>query len=131
VHVGASGFAGATAGVKGSETLGDVASVGGDANVYAGVGAKADLDAGYKDGQLSFSFGAGIAWGIGYSFDFNFSINVGAIGDGVEDGAKWVGNEAEDAAKAVGNGAEDAVKDVGSAIGDAASSVGDAISSIF
>jgi hypothetical protein len=131
VKVGASGFAGASASIKGSETLGDVAGVNGDASVYAGIGAKADLDAGYKDGELSFNFGAGIAWGFGYSFDFGFSINVGAIGDGIEDGAKWVGNEAEDAAKAVGNGAEDAAKAVGNAVGDAASAVGDAISDVF
>jgi hypothetical protein len=116
VQVGASGFAGASGSVKGSETIGDVAGVNGDASVYAGVGAKIDLNAGYKDGQLSFNFGLGAALGIGYSFDFGFSVNVGAIADGVEDGAKWVGNEAEDGAKAVGNAVSDAVSDVGDAI---------------
>ena len=131
VQVGASGFAGASASVKGSETVGDVAGVNGDASVYAGVGAKANLDLGYKDGQFTFNLGAGLAWGIGCSFDFGFSVNVGAIGDGIEDGAKWVGNEVEDGAKAVGNGVEDGAKAVGNAVSDAASAVGDALSSIF
>jgi hypothetical protein len=116
--------------VQGSESLGDVASVHGSASGYVGIGAKGDLDAGYKDGELNFSFGLGFAWGIGYSLDWGFSINVGAIADGVEDGAKWVGNEAEDGAKWVGNEAEDGAKAVGNAVEDVGNDIGDAVSDV-
>jgi hypothetical protein len=109
VDVGASGFAGASASLKGSESIGDVATVKGDATVWAGVGAKANLDAGYKDGELSFSFGFGFAFGYGFDYDLGFSINVGAVGDCIEEGAS----------------------DVVDGIGDAASAVGDAMSSLF
>jgi len=124
VHVGASGFAGASATIKGSESLGDVASVNGSASGYVGVGAKGDVDVGYKDGELSFSFGLGVAWGIGYSLDFGFSVNVGAIADGVY-------NEAGDACKAVGNACEDAGKAVGNAVEHVADDIGDAICDVF
>lgn len=114
VQVGASGFAGASGTVQGSENLGDVAGVHGSASGYVGIGAKGNLDVGYKDGEINFDFGFGFAWGFGYSLDWGFSINVGAIADGVEDGAKWVGNKAEDAAKAVGNEVESVIDDIGS-----------------
>jgi hypothetical protein len=120
VDVGASGFAGASASLKGSESIGDVATVKGDATVWAGVGAKANIDAGYKDGELSFSLGFGFAFGYGFDYDLGFSINVGAVGDCIEEGASDVVNGIGDAASAVGDG-----------IGDAASAVGDAISSLF
>ena len=110
--------------MKGSESIGDVAGVSGSASGYAGIGAKIDLDAGYKDGQLSFNFGLGAALGLGYSFDFGFSVNVGAIADGVKDGAEWVGNELEAGAGAVVSG-------VGDAVGGVVDGIGDAISSIF
>jgi hypothetical protein len=127
VQVGASGFAGASATVQGSESLGNVASVNGSASGYVGVGAKGDIDVGYKDGELNFNFGLGFAWGIGYSLNFGFSVNVGAIADGayheVGDAGKWVGNEVGDAGKAVGNAVGDAAKDVGNAVGDAVSDI--------
>ena len=127
VQVGASGFAGASATVQGSESLGNVASVNGSASGYVGVGAKGDVDVGYKDGELNFNFGLGFAWGIGYSLNFGFSVNVGAIADGayheVADAGKWVGNEVGDAGKAVGNAVGDAAKDVGDAVGDAVSDI--------
>lgn len=132
VQVGASGFAGASATVKGSESLGDVASVNGSASGYVGIGAKGDIDVGYKDGSINLNFGLGFAWGIGYSLDFGFSVNVGAIADGIYDGAgdacEWVGSEAADAGKWVGNEAEDAGKAVGNGVEDAANAVGDAVS---
>jgi hypothetical protein len=109
VDVGASGFAGASASLKGSESIGDVAAVKGDATAWAGVGAKADLDAGYKDGELSFSFGLGFAFGYGFDYDLGFSVNVGAVGDCIEEGAS----------------------DVVDGIGDAASAIGDAIGDLF
>jgi hypothetical protein len=145
VEVGAGGFAGASATLKGSESLGDLASVNGEATAWAGVGAKADLDAGYKDGELSFHFGAGAALGYGFDYDLGFSINVGAIGSGVYDAASdaydwvgdagdWVGCKAQDAADRVGDAAQDvgdAAQDAANAVGDAASSVGHAISAVF
>jgi hypothetical protein len=116
VQVGASGFAGASATVQGSERLGDVASVNGSASGYVGVGAKGDVDVGYKDGELNFNFGLGFAWGIGYSLNFGFSVNVGAIADGAYneagDAGKAVGHAVADTAKAVGNGVEDVVDDI-------------------
>jgi hypothetical protein len=105
-HVGGSAFAGASGTLQGSESLGDVASVNGSVSGYAGVGIKGDLDAGYKDGNLEFKFGFGAAWGLGYSFDFGFSVNIGAVGDCVEDVAKSVGNGVEDVAKDIGNAIE-------------------------
>ena len=131
VQVGASGFAGASASLQGSENIGDLGGVNGDARVWAGVGAKADLDAGYKDGQLSFHFGLGLAWGIGYDFDIGFSINVDAIGDGIYNVASDVVGGAGDAAEDIGKAVGDAAEDVGNAIGDAASDIGNAISDLF
>jgi hypothetical protein len=123
-QVGASGFAGASASLKGSENLGDLAGVNGDATVWAGVGAKGDLGAGYKDGELSFHFGLGVAFGIGYDFDIGFSINVDAIGDGIY-------SVASDVVGGVGDAAEDVGNAVGDAVSGAVSDIGDAIGSLF
>jgi len=127
VELGAGGFAGASATLKGSESIGDVASVNGSATAWAGIGAKADLDAGYKDGELSFHFGAGLAFGYGFDYDFGFSINVGAIGDGIYEGASDVVDGVGDAGEWVGGKAKDVAND----IGDVASDIGDAICDLF
>jgi hypothetical protein len=127
VHVGARGFAGASATLQGSESLGDMATVKGEASAWVGVGAKADLDVGYKDGEVSFSFGLGLAFGYGFDYDIGFSVNFGAIGDAIYNEAGEVVDAVGDAGEWVGSEAEDAAN----AIGDAASSVGDAICDVF
>lgn len=131
VQVGASGFAGASASLKGSESIGDVAGVNGDATVWAGVGAKGDVDAGYKNGKLSFHFGLGVAYGIGYEFDIGFSINIDAIGDGLYNVGSDVVSGVGEAAEGAGNAVGDAAEGVGNAIGDVASGVCDAISDLL
>ena len=141
VDLGAGGFDGASASLKGSENLGDFGGVNGGAAAWVGVGAKVDLDAGIKDGELSFHFGAGLALGLGLEYDWGFSINFAGIADGlynagadaidaVADAGEWVGGAAEDAAGWVGDAAEatgDAAKDAVDAVGDAASDAADAL----
>jgi len=154
--VGAGGFDGASASLAGSESIGDFGSVNAGATAWAGVGAKADVDAGFKNGEFSFHFGAGLALGLGLEYDWGFSINFAEIGDSlynvaadtfdcVGDAGEWVGGAAEDVADWVGDAAEtigdtaedvmdavgDAAGDVADTVGDAADSVGDAISDVF
>ena len=156
LDLGAGGFDGASASLAGSESIGDFGSVNAGATAWAGVGAKADVDAGFKNGEFSFHFGAGLALGLGLEYDWGFSINFAEIGDSlynvaadtfdcVGDAGEWVGGAAEDVADWVGDAAEtvgdtaedvvdavgDAAGDVADAVGDAADSVGDAISDVF
>jgi len=145
IHIGAEGFAGASATIQGQAALGDLAKVRGSATAWAGVGAKANLDVGYEDGHLKFDLGFGAALGLGFEVDWGFDINVGAVGDfladvgeTVLDGLGDVGDAIGDAADAVGDFAEDvgdaigdAVDAVGDAVGDAVDAVGDSVSDIF
>jgi len=112
LNVGAGGFVGASAGLKDTENLGDLAGVKGDVGVYAGVGAKADIDAGYKDGELGLHLGCGIAFGLGFDCDFGFSVNVGAVADGIDEATNQTADAVADAGKWVGNEAERAVDDI-------------------
>jgi len=156
LNVGAGGFDGASASLAGSESVGDLASVNGGVKAWAGVGAKADVDAGFKDGKVTFHLGAGLALGVGLEYDWGFSVDFAEIGDGlygiasdpigfVGDVGKWaedtagdVADKAGEVAADVGDAAEDAVDAVGEAAGDvadaagnAANAVGDAISDVF
>jgi hypothetical protein len=156
LNLGAGGFDGASASLAGSESVGDLASVNGGVKAWAGVGAKADVDAGFKDGKVTFHFGAGLALGVGLEYDWGFSVDfaeigdslyniasdpigfVGDVGNWVEDTAGDVADTAGDVAEAAGDAAEDAVDAVGDAAGDvvdaagdAAGAVGDAISDVF
>jgi hypothetical protein len=148
LDLGAGGFEGASASLGGSESLGDFGSVNGQADVWAGVGAKADVDVGLKGGKFSFHFGAGLALGIGAEYDWGFSIDFAAIGDslyhvgsdlidGIGDAGDWIGCAAGDvadwtegAAETVGNAAEDAVDAVGDAAGDVVDAAGDAADAV-
>ncbi|MBV9503879.1 MAG: hypothetical protein JO323_02625 [Acidobacteriia bacterium] len=148
VDLGAGGFDGASATLKGSEDLGDFGGVNGDVTGWTGVGAKVDVDAGYKNGKFSFNFGAGLALGLGADYDWGFTIDFGNIADslynvaadgidGVADAGKWVAGAASDAAgwvgdaaQTVGDTAEGVVSDVGSAAGDVVSDVGSAASNV-
>jgi hypothetical protein len=75
LNLGAGGFDGASAALKGSESLGDLGSVNGGVAAWTGVGAKVDVDAGIKDWEVSFHFGAGLALGLGLEYDWGFSVN--------------------------------------------------------
>ena len=145
LNLGAGGFDGASAALSGSESVGDFGSVNGGVTAWTGVGAKVDVDAGFKDGKVSFHFGAGLALGLGLEYDWGFSVDFAEIGDSlyniasdpigfVGDTGKWVGDAAEDVAgwvgdgaEAVGEAAEEAVDAVGEAAGDAVDAVGDAV----
>jgi hypothetical protein len=150
VNLGAGGFDGASASLRGSENLGDLGGVNGGVAGWTGIGAKVDVDAGFKDGEFSFHFGAGLALGLGLEYDWGFSINFAEIGDSlynvlsdsvgfvgdvgdwaegaaedvadfVGDAGEWAGNAAEDAADWVGGAAED----VGDTVGGVVEDVGD------
>jgi hypothetical protein len=141
LDLGAGGFDGASAALKGSETLGDFGGVNGGVGAWAGVGAKVDVDAGFKNGEFSFHFGAGLALGLGLEYDWGFSINFAGIGDSlynvgadavdfIGDAGDWVGDAAGDvvewggdAAEAVGDFAEGAVDTATGVVSD----IGDAL----
>jgi hypothetical protein len=144
VDLGAGGFDGASASLKGSEDLGDFGGVNGDVTVWAGVGAKVDVDAGFKDGKFTFNFGAGLALGLGADYDWGFSIDFGNIADSlynfgadasdtIQDIGDWCGGAAEDTADWIGGAAQDigdGAKDVAGDIVDGAEDVVDGAGSV-
>jgi hypothetical protein len=75
----AKAFAGATAEATARASLGDVASAEVGVGAWAGIGARFELDAGYKDGQFHFKVDIGAALGVGVNLSLGFSINVGKI----------------------------------------------------
>lgn len=100
VAVGGEVFAGARATVQGSAgaTINgqQVAEVHGKAEGWAGVGAKAGVDVGFKNGKLNFDADFGVALGIGGAVDLGFSVDVGAIGKGIVNGIEHVADNAVD-----------------------------------
>jgi hypothetical protein len=72
-------FAGARAGFHAN---GGVAGMkyGVSGEAWAGVGVKADVHAGMSDGKFKFSFGIGVACGVGGFLKFDFEIDFNAIG---------------------------------------------------
>ncbi|HSE41909.1 MAG TPA: hypothetical protein VLH08_14185, partial [Acidobacteriota bacterium] len=76
LRLGAQAYAAATASIAGRTSLGKFGSVYGQGNAYAGVGAGAGLDVGFKDGSFTFSQGAGVAWLYGAGYNVGFSVNV-------------------------------------------------------
>lgn len=145
ISVGGEAFAGARARLDGSASLNidgkDLAGVRGGIEGWAGVGAKAGVDVGYKDGKFSFDFDLGLALGLGFAIDFGFDINVGAIADtlgdigstlwgGLKDVGEFLGKgfgEVGDFFEDIGGGVLDVAEDVGGAIADGAEAVGNAI----
>lgn len=90
--------------------------VGVTAHGTAGAEAEAHLDAGFEDGHIRFSAGAGAALGLGGGLDVNVDINVGAIAD---DAVQMIQNEAEAISSAVDDAAR-AIEDTASRAADAA-----------
>lgn len=135
VAVGGEVFAGARATIAGgaAATINGqtVAEVHGRAEGWAGVGAKADIDVGFKNGKFTFNAGLGAALGIGGSVDWGFTVDVASIGKGIANGVNNIVNKAvdniEDLGKELGKTATTVAQRVGSAVGTAAREVGDAI----
>lgn len=142
VSVGGEVFAGARASVQGgaAATINgqQVAEVHGKAEGWAGVGAKADLDVGFKNGKLNFDVDFGAALGIGGAVDLGFSVDVGAIGKGIVNGLEHVADHAVDdienlgkdlgkTAATVGHEIEHTVETVAHDVGKVASNVGHSI----
>lgn len=69
-------FAGARAGVEGKAGVGPFRATG-RAEGWAGVGAGAKLDTGYKDGKLKLDFGVGAALGVGGKLKVGVEVDVG------------------------------------------------------
>jgi len=110
VDVGGEAFIGAKGSVSGTADVGDYGSVTGGVSGYTGVGAKGDLDVGFKDGKIQFKVGAGLALGLGGGFDLGFDIDPGKIADDLYDAGSDVVDLGKDAADAVGQATEDAMK---------------------
>jgi hypothetical protein len=110
VDASAGAFAGARAGFN---AKGGVAgfNYGITAEAWTGVGAKAEVHAGLEDGKFKFSFGVGVACGIGCFLKFDFEIDlkgvtkaIGAIGDFLGNlfgGGKPASGAANDSSQAV------------------------------
>ena len=77
----AKAFAGATAEANAQGSLGDVASGEIGVGVWAGVGARVNLEAGIKDGEFKFKLDLGAAIGVGFNIKIGFSINLNKIKD--------------------------------------------------
>ncbi|MBN2361068.1 MAG: LysM peptidoglycan-binding domain-containing protein [Deltaproteobacteria bacterium] len=136
-RAGVEAFAGARASAELKQDISiggmDVGSVGVKGEVYAGIGVKANVEAGFKDGRLQGSFELGACLGVGAGVKVNFDINIAepvkAVAGAVTDAAKTVGTAVSNAAQAVGSAVSDAAQAVGSAVSNAAETVGNAVSS--
>lgn len=85
-QVGGQAFAGAKAGVEGTVGLGEFGKVGGNAEVWAGIGVKANATLGLQNNRLKFKFELGAALGIGAKFGVNLDINLAPVTKAVERG---------------------------------------------
>jgi hypothetical protein len=76
-------FAGARASADGSADFGmngeKFGEAGGQAEAWAGIGAKGTFDAGYNDGKLSFNYGVGAALGVGTYMEGTVKFNPEAM----------------------------------------------------
>jgi hypothetical protein len=119
IRVGAGGFAGASASIAGQATLGGVGVKGG-AQAWAGVGAKANLEVGFKDGKFVLGGEIGAALGVGFGAKFGIAVDfkplintVKGVGNAVAEGAKTVAGAVANVATKVGEGLASAGKAVG------------------
>ena len=67
--LGAGAFDGANASLSGKIGAGELGDVHGDIKAWAGIGAKAEFDVGFKNGKLSADWGLGLALGAGAEWD--------------------------------------------------------------
>jgi len=79
LQLGGQAFAGAAASISGSMSLGKLIGVRGSADAYAGAGAKALLNVGFKDGKLDVETGLGAAVAVGAGYDVGVSVNFPEI----------------------------------------------------
>jgi hypothetical protein len=79
LQLGGQAFAGAAASISGSMSLGKLIGVRGSADAYAGAGAKALLNVGFKDGELDVETGLGAAVAVGAGYDVGISVNFPEI----------------------------------------------------
>ncbi|MBI2568892.1 MAG: hypothetical protein HYV63_17875 [Candidatus Schekmanbacteria bacterium] len=83
LHAGAEVFAGAEVGIHGRTdvTVGDyhIGAVQGSAAGRAGIGAGARADVGYHNGKLSFDYGAGVTYGLGFDYSYGVEIDTREI----------------------------------------------------
>ena len=83
-------FAGASAGVDGKVAVGGVGATG-RAEVQAGIGVSADVNAGIKDGKLKIGGEVGACLGLGGKVSFDVEIDPKEVTKTVSDGANKVG----------------------------------------
>jgi hypothetical protein len=143
LKLGAGGFDGADASLKGKIGAGELGDAHGYIAAWAGVGAKAGFDVGFKDGKLKADMGLGLALGAGLEWDLGVTLDFGEIVDtgldtmreiGLGDEADWIENTAGDVFEFAGDAAHwagDAAEDAADAIGDAASDAGDAAGDVI
>ncbi len=88
----AKAFAGATAEATARGSIGDVASGEIGVGAWAGVGARFNLDAGFKDGEFKFKLDLGAAIGVGFNINIGFSVNFKKIGEKISGFFKDLGS---------------------------------------
>jgi hypothetical protein len=124
IGLGAGAFDGANASISGKIGAGEIADGHGYLAAWAGVGAKAKFEAGFKDGKLNVDWGLGLALGAGAEWDLGVSIDFGKAVDtaldgmreiGLEEPADWIENTGGDVIEFAG----DAAKWTGGALEDA------------
>jgi hypothetical protein len=120
----AGAFDGANASISGKIGAGEIADGHGYLAAWAGVGAKAKFEAGFKDGKLNVDWGLGLALGAGAEWDLGVSIDFGKAVDttldamreiGLKEPADWIENTGGDVIEFAG----DAAKWTGGALEDA------------
>jgi hypothetical protein len=145
IDIGGEAFFGAKASAEGTAEVGEYGSVTGGAGVYAGLGAKGDVDLGIKDGKLKFNIGGGLALGFGFELDMGFDIDYEKIAEDLYNAGEEVmkemekvfnffggevknaGETAEETAEDVIEVIEDTAEDVVDGFGDVAEGAGDVI----
>jgi hypothetical protein len=122
----AGAFAGARAGFQAEGTI---AGVGYNvaAEAWAGVGVKAAVDVGLKDGKFSFQLGVGVAVGVGVAFKVGFSMDTKSIGGII----KGVFGAAACVVGVVGQAVSGILKPVGDALAAITKPFGDIFGGLF
>lgn len=108
--VGGEAFAGARAGVEANVNVGQFGGAGARAEAWAGVGAAAHAELGFKNGRFKARFDLGAALGVGFKFGFNVDIDVKGITDTVKSTVEKVVKAPVEAVKNVGHAISEGVK---------------------
>lgn len=99
-QVGGEAFAGARASAEVTHEIGPASATVG-AEAFVGIGVEFEANVGLQDGKLSASFDVGAALGIGASLEFGFEVDVGKVGETVQNVAEDIGEGLKNAAEGV------------------------------